>query len=252
MLPGCTTLEFGSNALQTRYPYSSAGLSGVVMAYNQCRQPQQLSRLVKRDTGIRMLFGVKAGLNVSQFDLGFDNSYRNTHHDANGYEAGLTLNLTTHRHWSVQFEALYIAARSTYGPFTLNDYNSGILVNDLTLRLQYSQMQFPVLARYTAGYGKMRPYLGLGPAFARTFNSKVVFTYPSASTSGASTTTENPFVFYGASIGYVAAGGVAIHLPMLPMLPVLPVLNVEARFSNMFAYAVTQHNFFSLDLGVAL
>ena len=246
MLPGCTTLEFGSNALQTRYPYSSAGLSGVVMAYNQCRQPQQLSRLVKRDTGMRILFGVKAGLNMSQFNLGLDNSYRDTHHNANGYEVGLTLNLTTHRHWSVQFEALYIAARSTYGPFTLNNYNSGIPVNDLTLHLQYSQMQFPILAKYTAGYGKMRPYLSLGPTFARILNSKVVFTYPSASTSGAIITAENPSIFYGTGIGYVAAGGVAIHLPMLP------VLSVEARFSDMFANAVIKHNFFSLDLGVAL
>ena len=74
----------------------------------------------------------------------------------------------------------------------------------------------------------------------------MVFTYPSASTFGAIITAENPSIFYGTGISYVAAGGVAIHLPMLP------VLSVEARFSNMFAYAVTQRNFFSLDLGVAL
>ena len=235
VLAGCPALEFGSDRLRNRYPYTTAGMSALVLAYNRCRQPQQPSSLAKRDNGLRASFGLKAGINTSGFALS-PYSYGSAHTGTTGYQGGFTLNVAAHTHFSVQFEAVYIALRSEYN-------TEGTGTDLLTTHIRYSQIQVPILLRYTLGHGTLQPYLNAGPSAGFNFGN-------SSTTRYGSPAYETDVDLGTVAFGLAGGGGVAAHLPALP------VLSLEVRFDKMldynhFVYYTPKHASLRLDFGIA-
>ena len=235
VLVGCPALEFGSDRLRNRYPYTTAGMSALVLAYNQCRQPQQPSTLVKRDNGLRISFGLKAGVNTSGFALSAF-PYGGAQTSTTGYQGGVTLNVASHTPFSVQFEAVYIALRSEYEP-------QGTGANFISTHIHYSQVQVPVLLRYTFGHSKLRPYLNAGPSAGINFGNSSANRYGSPAS-------EINLDLGTAAFGFAGGGGVSVHQPSLP------VLSLEVRFDEMidynhFVYYTPKHASLRLDFGIA-
>lgn len=219
-LPGCPALEFGSNKIQDQYRYNAAGVSALVMAYNKCRQPQQPTALVKHKSGARLAVGLKAGVNVS--DIPLSNAPHSASHSGNtGFQGGITFNIASRTHFSVQMEALYVTLRSTYGPFEKASYNSGIALNTNLIAVNYNQFQVPLLLRYTIGYGVLRPYVNAGGLYGLNSSNTSSLSYPIASNPPI------PLAISKSSFGYAVGGGVAVHRAGLPEL------TLEARYAYM-------------------
>ena len=240
ILVGCPQFEFGSNKIQSQYPYTAAGVSALVTAYNQCRFPQQASQRVKRESGLHTSFGLKAGINTSDFSVASD-SYRATHTDATGFQAGAMLNFATRTHFSLQLEAVYVKLQSTFSG-EANSYNSGIISNNVTTSMKFSQVQVPLLVRYTVGHGKLAPYLNIGPSIALNFGNSSAYTVPINTT----TSRAIPIDLASYSIGF--AGGVGLNIQRL---------SLEVRYDRMidnrdYVLYTPKHSSLRLDLGIRL
>lgn len=235
-MPDCSTLAFGSDKIQNHYPYTIVGISDLVMDYNRCRWPQQTTQLVRRDKGLRTTFGLKAGFNVSSFDLS-PAPYYGAHTEATGFQAGGLLNIASRTHLSVQLEAVYILLRSAYGLTSPTSITSAA-------HIHYSQVQVPLLLRYTAGHGTLRPYVNAGPNAAIIFGNTSSLIYP-----GANIIYESPIELSKLGLGATVGGGLAINRPKLP------VFNVEVRFdkmvdNNAFIFYTPTHTSLRVDFGL--
>jgi opacity protein-like surface antigen len=220
-LPGCPKLVFGSMELQRRYRYTNTGLSALVMAYNQCRQPQQPTTVVKRSSGLRLTGGLKVGLNLSDFQL-LEKPFPATNTGSTGYQGGATLSLATRTSFSVQAEALYMTLRSTYGPYEASPGNSGIPSNTNLVSVRYNQFQFPVLVRYTLGFGNFRPFANAGVLYGMNTSNGSILTYPIAPSFKTV-----PLSIAKNYYGFAMGAGLAVHRAGLPGL------TLEARYDNM-------------------
>ncbi|MBF9237292.1 PorT family protein [Hymenobacter sp. BT683] len=240
LLVDCPQFEFGSNKIQSQYPYTATGVSALVVAYNQCRFPQQATQQIKRDMGLRTTFGLKAGVNTSDFSLASED-YRSSHTNAIGFQAGAMLNVATRTNFSVQVEAVYVKLQSLYSG-DYNSYNSGIVPTSLTARMSFSQVQVPLLIRYTVGHGKLRPFLNAGPSLARNFNNSSVFSVPFTLT----TSREIPIELDALSIGF--AGGIGLNIQRLSA-----ELRYDRMIDNREFYTYTpKHTSFRFDVGIRL
>ncbi|WP_324677265.1 porin family protein [Hymenobacter sp. GOD-10R] len=246
LLAGCSSLDFGDDATVRQYPYNYSGMTRLIMAYNTCRQPSQPSKLAKATSGLRASFGLKAGLNWSDFSLSAT-PYEGNHTQAIGYQGGAFLHFTTKTRFSVQVEATYLALRSNYGP---TDAYTGTSLYSATssVSIRYSQVQMPLLLRYTLGYGNVRPYINAGPSYGLNFkNQSATIRQRSDQAQAEHYTLGHPD---RSSLGWVGGVGLLIDRPALP------ILSVEARFDKLvdglgyIAYT-PHHNTFRLDLGIA-
>ncbi|MDO7853278.1 porin family protein [Hymenobacter convexus] len=246
-LGDCTTLEIGSNAFQRRYPYSQSHLAALVMDYNRCRTPQAPSHLVKHDSGLRAAWGVKAGINSVRFDLNVPSFANGPHTGTVGYQAGLMLNLYGRSHFSAQMEAVYTTLRSAYGQFDLYAYNSGSPTNTVTANVHYSQVQLPLLLRYSVGHGVFRPFVNAGPLVAVNFGNTSTTSFPLTKMA------DQPIETGTLNYGYAAGAGAWLKLPALP------ALTAELRYSqlenngekvNFNAYNVVKCQLIRLDVGL--
>ena len=236
LLVGCPQLEFGSNKIQSQYPYTATGVSALIVAYNQCRFPAQATQRVRRDLGLRTSFGLKAGINTSDFSLVSD-SYQGSHADATGFQAGVQLNVASRTHFSVQLEVLYATLQSKYFGLSV-----AYRPNGYATRMKFSQLQVPLLLRYTIGHSIFRPYLNAGPIAALNFGNTSSFTIPTTS----ATSMEIPIELGTYSFGF--AGGIGLNIKRL---------NVELRYDYLidnrkFIYYIPQHSSFRLDFGIRL
>lgn len=202
-------------------------------------RPQQASLAVKNSFKIQPSFGLKIGANASRFQLA-SASYGGEHQQFVGYQAGATLNLATRARFSVQLEAVYISLRSRYGPYGITTYNTGIPSNSRITVVQYSELQLPLLLRYTFGNGLCRPYLNAGPAYGFNFSNK------STDSAGSATT---PVELSAYSLGGVEGLGFVLARAGGP------VLGLEARYDYMIGNKGTvlytpAHQSARLDLSV--
>ncbi|UOQ71684.1 porin family protein [Hymenobacter cellulosilyticus] len=220
-LTDCPTLDFSTTAIERRYPYSHAGMTSLIMAYNACREPQRASKVVK-STGMRTSIGLKAGGNVSDFKL--DPAVRaGKRSQATGYQAGLFLHVATKSRFSAQVEAVYVALRSRYGA---TDFYNGYATYTTTrqLDIHYAQLQVPVFFRYTAGYHALRPYLNAGASYGLNLANRSTDRYQN---SNQPTPDTQKLLPPGSStIGLAAGAG------MLLYYPALPVLSLELRYDQ--------------------
>ncbi|GAB2450938.1 hypothetical protein GCM10011375_36290 [Hymenobacter qilianensis] len=248
-LPGCPSLNFGSDEIQSRYPYTTQGMIQLIMAYNQCSHPTQPSTVVKHALGWQASFGVKAGINSSRFDLdGISYAGFGERKDATGYQVGASVNFSTLTHFSLQLEANYVQLRGSYGPYELYYYNLGNPENIHTIRINYSQIQIPLLVRYEFGQGVWRPYLNAGP------NVAIKISDSSADTFAPTTSPQSdPIEVSKRAFGVAAGGGIMIHRPSSP------ILSLEMRYNRMnhgvahtgYAVHLRRQHSIHLVLGIA-
>lgn len=247
-LPGCSTLVFGTNEIQRQYPYSTNGLSSLVMDYNRCRQPGKPTQRLKYNSHMEAAFGVKAGLNTSYSDLSIF-AYSGTRMATTGYQLGGTLNLSSRTHFSVQLEATYLAMCTQYSASDPSAGNSGFPSNALTTQIHYAQLQVPLLVRYTVGYGVLRPYFNAGPTVAFTVNNSSMYSFPLAPASAP--IPDAPIHISRVFVGYVGGVGLELHAQKLP------VLTLEARYDRMidpagYIYYTPQRTALRLEAGLVL
>ncbi|MBF9144098.1 porin family protein [Hymenobacter properus] len=220
-LAGCSTFDFGSNAFQARYPYSNAGLTKLVLDYNRCKQPQQPSRLVKHGTGVQLNVGLKGGLNLLSSDL-LPETLNPTAHSRAGFQGGFMVNMATRTPLSVQAEVLYVTYRSEYGPAEATTYNSGIATNTVAATLKFSQIQIPLLVRYTLGHGAVRPFANAGFVFGNNLNNNSTYYYPKSPSTPNRTLGLTQTVF-----GFAGGAGLTLYRASQPFL------SLEARYDRL-------------------
>jgi hypothetical protein len=234
-------MQFGTNATQRRYPTSYSGLSRLVMDYNACSQPQRPSQLVKGAGGVRFVYGLKAGFNASDFELSFDPSPAQQTR-ATGYQAGIFLRASNKTRFSLQLEANYTLLRSTYEPA-----NNAGSIGTRVVSIEYTQVQLPLLVRYTFGNGSMRPFLNAGGMFALNVNNKSVeavklSSRPLDEVRQPITTPEE------IGLGVTAGAGTTIRYASLPEL------SFEVRYDRMqygnYIYFRPQHTSIHFDVSV--
>ena len=243
LLSGCKTLQFTSNETQRRYPIRYTGLSRLVMDYNACTQPQRPSRLIRSAAGLRLTYGLKAGLNVSDFGLSFD-TYPAEQKQATGYQGGIFLRASNKTPFSLLLEANYTFLRSTYGPA---NYANGVFSFSRTVSIQYVQAQLPLLVRYTFGNGSVKPFVNAGGLYAINLNNKSVETEkrtrpPFTETRRPITTPED------GGFGLTAGAGTTIHYASLPELS-LEVRYDRVRYGN-YVFFTPRHTSLHFDVSV--
>lgn len=233
-LAGCSSLEFGSTAMHSRYPTNYAGLTRLVMQYNACTKPQQPSTLVKSPATVRIVRGLKAGVNVSGFALSYY-AFPTPKTRSVGYQGGLFLRATNKTPFSIQVEALLSTLRSTYGQPS----------SARTVEVDYKQVQFPLLLRYTLGLGTVRPFVNAGALIGLNFDNKSMDSYRSSS----SPPRQDPITTLG-TYGIGASAGIGATIRRTG----LPELGVELRFDRMrygnYVFFTPRHNSLRLDVSV--
>lgn len=250
-LSGCATLDFGTDEFQRRYRYTTEGMTRLVMDYNTCRQPTQPSTVSRRPSGVRASLGLKAGVNVSRFDVQAQ-AYAGLgqQRDALGYQAGAMLNIATLTPFSVQMEATYMTLNSSYGPYEAYAGNIGYPSNTHSLRIKYSQVQVPVLLRYSFGHGMLRPYLNAGPTVGFNFKNSSADTYPSTSTG----LIAEPVQLGKSALGFAAGAGLTINNAPLPGL------SLEIRYDRLgestgsteYFSNLNRHSSLRFEVGISL
>ncbi|MBC6989343.1 porin family protein [Hymenobacter sp. BT491] len=240
-LGGCATLQLGTEESNRRYRYKYVGMSRLIMDYNACRQPQQASHLMKPSKGWHASYGIKLGINASRFAFSHD-PYMGNHSKLIGYQAGASLHLTNKTAFSVQLEATYLSLRSLYEPTPVSNPT-------VTTSIDYSQLQLPLLLRYTIGHGTVRPYLNTGLSAGVNFKNYSTDLYQYSTQADISI--KKPISALGNfSLGAAAGMGIMISRPSMP------TLSLEARYDRMldgfsYVYFTPNHESLRLELGIS-
>jgi hypothetical protein len=169
LLSACPDLNIGSNGFMARYRYTRGGLIALTTDYNRCLQKP--SELVKAPSGVHTSIGVKAGVGFPTFypvltDFYSQSVFQAGAQDASSRQAGLVFLFTTRSNWGLQLEGTYLRLAGTYPLPTRPAANQGTYFGLYGVKLRYSQLQVPLLVRYTFGHGAVAPYLNLGPGLA--------------------------------------------------------------------------------------
>ena len=122
-LPGCASIDFGTDEFQRRYPYSRRGLAALVADYNRCRYPERPGRSLTRMRTTQLYFGVKAGVNLLQLELYPEIFPVSTGRQNTGFQGGVMMHMATRTRFSAQAELLYVALRSTYDLVDIDPIN---------------------------------------------------------------------------------------------------------------------------------
>jgi hypothetical protein len=245
LLPGCADFDFAFSKFEQQYPYTYSGMTRLVKDYNACRYPQKTTKLVATPGGTRTQFGLKGGVHATRFNFpGI--SLIGTQKMQGSYHGGAFVLIRTKTRFAVQIEAMYMAFRGEYGPS--NYYNgNATYTTTRTIAVRYSQLQVPVLFRYTIGSGSFSPYINAGPLYGFNFNQKSEDVYQD---SNKPSPTRLPVKISGSnSVGGTAGVGMLVRQRSLPLL------NVEARFdyridSSGLYDSTPTHTSLRLDVGV--
>ncbi|GAB3296595.1 hypothetical protein GCM10027348_19060 [Hymenobacter tenuis] len=238
VLSDCPSLDFTQSNIELRYRYSPLGVTTLVQEYNKCRYPQQSSKPISYPRGNYFQVGIKAGLHTTRFEFSDIGPSQKQQEFLLSYHAGLFFLFSSKRHLAMQLETVYMATAGGYGPVDVfNGYAP--YTTTRTYSLRYSQLQVPLLLRYT-GYGTgIRPYVNVGPLFSMNFNHRSEDILQNSNrTTPSKTPLKTPD---GGSLGAAAGVGVLIKRSSLPEL------SVEARIDRMIEYRQTA---IRLDVGV--
>jgi Outer membrane protein beta-barrel domain len=240
-LPSCPTLEFGTAKVQQRYPVNSVGLTRLTMEYNRCRHPQEPSNVQKHSDGIRLAYGIKAGINVSDFQLAYE-PYPGERENRLGYQAGIFLRLYNKSRFSTIVEANYLSLRNKYRSST----STISLMEEREVTIDYQQIQIPVLLRYTGGSGMIRPYINAGILYGHNIRNTSADVLRRFSIPARVVNTPINMAKYG--VGWTAGIGTTIQRKNLPEL------GLEARYEQTkyagYAYFTPIHTSVRLDVSI--
>lgn len=246
LLSGCPDLQFGTDAIRRKYPLKYRGMVQLVKTYNTCRKPDQVTELPPPGASWRLTKGIKAGLNHTRFDYGDQLVGQEAGRQA-GYQAGLLLQVQNRSRFALQLEAVVLSLRTTRDPVAIYSGTS-LYTRTGRSRIEFNQVQLPLLLRYYAGNGAVRPYLNAGPCYGFNFNRTTTATYQNSNT-----TTPETYSFsvpQRSSLGYVAGFG------LLLARPVGPSFSLEARYDQIadvisnYDFYIPRHKSFRLDLSV--
>ncbi|WP_324677262.1 porin family protein [Hymenobacter sp. GOD-10R] len=250
LLPNCPALRLEYAETSHMYSYTPSGMSKMVIDYNTCQRPQQPSIANYHPYGLHTAFGIKAGINASSFTTDIE-PFSGKHQDFVGYQAGVFLRFYSQSKFSVLIEPTYLALRSVYGPTPIPNGYAYYTTNQ-RISIQYSQVQVPLLFRYTAGHGSMRPYLNAGISYGLNFGNRSVrdfhYTMDSNQAAGPVDNSRTIVTPDSRSVGLATGAGMLLYQPSLP------VLSVELRFDRMLdsfgSLSTTYHNSLRFDLGI--
>lgn len=218
-LPGCPSIDFGTEEFQRRYPYSRRGLADLVVDYNRCRYPASPGRSLAHLRTTRVYFGIKAGFNTLRLDLYTGALPASEARQNTGFQGGAVLRAETRSRFSGQAELLFVASRSTYDPVVL-DRNHLINSNSVvSATVRYNQLQLPLLVGYTAGHGVLRPFANAGALVATTLSNSSELHFPKSSTPF-----DSPIDIASFTYGAVVGGGLMLYQDWRPRL------SLEARY----------------------
>lgn len=243
LLSDCSSLEFGTMQTQNRYPVTYQGLTRLIMDYNACTKPQETSRVVKSATNFKLSYGLKAGVNTGDFALSYE-AYPGEVKDATGYQAGLFLEATNKTHFSLVLEAMYLALRGSYGPGIPSPSSP---TYSRLIKIDYTQVQIPLLLRYTIGNHAVRPYVNGGVLYAMNISNQSVLMGRLAPTT---TFSKESDIEGPAKYGLGLTGGTGMKI----RLGALPELGLEVRYDymryNNFVLYNPKHTALRLDVSV--
>jgi hypothetical protein len=178
---------------------------------------------------------------VSNFKLSFDLP-PTEQKQATGYQAGLFLRASNKTRFSLLLEANYTYLRSTYE----SDNNPSNLVTRV-VSIDYTQIQLPLLMRYTFGNGLIRPFLNAGGMFAINLNNKSLETF---SLNSQPLEKSRQPINTSEDIGYGVTAGAGTTIRYAS----LPELSFEVRYDRMrygnFIYFVPRHSSIRFDVSV--
>ncbi|GGG48413.1 hypothetical protein GCM10011378_25710 [Hymenobacter glacieicola] len=190
-----------------------------------------------------MAYGIKAGMNTGDFSLSFEPNPEKQEQSV-GYQGGIFLQLSNKTRTSLILEATYQTLQSMYRSTALPDFYG----NTRSLSVDYSQLQIPLLLRYTAGNGVIRPFVNGGFLYSKNLKNRSVEindskTMPSNNTRRAIVTSQNA--------GYGLAAGVGAVIKRNS----LPELSLEVRYDRMrygnYVYYTPQYTALRFDIGLA-
>lgn len=240
LLPGCPTLEFGTTKVRQRYPINYPGLTSLTMAYNACRHPQEPSKILKRSSGVRTVYGIKAGINTSDFELAPE-PYPGERATQAGYQAGVFLRLFNKSRISTIIEINYLSLRNKY----ISSISTPSYTMEREVAVSYQQIQLPLLLRYTAGSGVVRPYINAGILYGRNIRNTSLDTRRSSSSPRV---VEEPVPITKFGVGWTAGLGTTIHRKNVPEL------GLEARYEQTnytgYVYYTPVHVSARVDLSI--
>ncbi|MFD2514030.1 porin family protein [Pontibacter locisalis] len=202
----CETLQASSKNLPR---YTASSLADFVRKYSACKYDDQESRVYLNHSKIGVLFGIRAAVLSSSFR--FDSNLPETSDDferGNKLSGGIFLNIhMADKKWSVQPEVSYAqhSFESVYKyqhPFAV-DYTN-------TFTYNITQLQVPLLLKYTFGENRIRPFVNAGPNinFLISNDIKRITTYETGQVLTKSYGDANRSVGYlgGAGIQYTLSG----------------------------------------------
>lgn len=240
-LQGCTELanDIGSASFMHAYPYTSAGVVALVTRYNKCRFPQQAIQRVTKTAISRVSFNLKAGLNLSDYAFAPFADTDGAHTDFGGYYAGAGIEVKTRSHFSGVAELLYSTSRSTY---KLAEKPNGIPADSYDEHIRFSQLQLPIMLRYTIGRGVFQPFLNGGLALGLNFGNQSTFAVPISTT----TTQAVPLSIATTCAGPTFGAGFSLHSTSFP------TLQAQARYQQLsISSAITNQSQLQFDLGIS-
>ena len=218
-LPGCPSIDFGTEEFQRRYPYSRRGLANLVVDYNRCRYPANPSQHFTHVRTTQRYFGVKVGVNTLRLDLYREVFPVSSARQNIGFQAGAVLRVDTRSRFSGQAELLFVALRSTYDPVVIDPNNPLSSTSVVSATVHYNQLQLPLLVYYTAGHGLVRPFAHTGVIVASTLSNSSALHFPKSQVLYDSPIDIADFT-YGAAVG----GGLMLYQDWRPRL------SLEARY----------------------
>lgn len=246
LLSGCAAFQFGTDKMQRTYPYSYEGMLRLVQAYNACRRPNEPTRLVSPAGTWRVALGVKAGAHRTGFSEYDEGVLDGTTSQGNGFQIGGAMHIQNHSLFSLQLEAMLMTMQNTSKAVPV--YTGTALFTETgRVKIQFLELNVPVLLRYSIGRGPVQPYLNAGPCVGANFNNKSAIVYEFSNSRPTETV---PLLRPdGLSVGYAAGAGVLVAPAKGP------AFSIEARLDHLIdrmdnSVYSPRHNTLRLDVGL--
>ncbi|GAB3203107.1 outer membrane protein W [Pontibacter aydingkolensis] len=143
--------------------YTATSLSDYVRKYSACKYSGNESKVYLNHSRVGVSYGIRAAMLTSS--LQFDSKLSETSDDFNtnnNLSAGIFLNFhMAGNKWSIQPEISY----TQYSFESVYEYQHPVAI-DYTNTFTYktTQLQVPLLLKYTFGENRMRPFVNAGPS----------------------------------------------------------------------------------------
>ena len=157
----------GFNPQNKLYRYSSFSLIQMAIDYCQCKYPNQAEAKIYKDKSIQVHWGVQAGLNGGDLQLG-ENLFASRYFEGGGYKnritptVGLPIELQFGKHFSAR-TGLYFLQQTAIRD-SVNIYFT-FEPHFTQIKFSFSFLDLPFLVQYRFGQGNLQPFVQAGAHF---------------------------------------------------------------------------------------